>query len=353
MHLVLQWAQLQPRIIYDETILRRGLDEFRVLVMPCCDVLTRSVASRISEFQKKGGIIVSDEHLAPALKPDILIRSYRRTRKAADDKAALQARAADLRRQLDPLHERYCDSSDPDVVVRLRRYGSTDYLFALNDRRTFGSYVGHHGLVMEKGIPHGATISLRRGSGHVYDLLAGKPVSIRQESGKMEFPVRLGPGDGRLFLITDHRIAAVRIDAPSRARLGGQVRWSAAVVDAEGKPLDAVVPLKVEILDPQNRPAESSGYYGARDGKVDITLDLARNDPAGEWTLRVRELASGLARERKITVTARGEQVSRWDLFEGALRNPNQYGDPFDQFSLAPGCSPFPGDLSFFTSSPR
>ena len=38
---VLLWAHLQPEIVYDETIATRGLDGYRVLVMPDCDVLTR------------------------------------------------------------------------------------------------------------------------------------------------------------------------------------------------------------------------------------------------------------------------------------------------------------------------
>ncbi|MGD8240301.1 MAG: LamG domain-containing protein, partial [Armatimonadota bacterium] len=45
-HLVLQWAQLQPRIVYDETILRDGLGGLQVLVMPGCDVLTEGVLAR-------------------------------------------------------------------------------------------------------------------------------------------------------------------------------------------------------------------------------------------------------------------------------------------------------------------
>ena len=37
---VLMYAHLQPEIVFDETIVDRGLDGFRVLVMPDCDVLT-------------------------------------------------------------------------------------------------------------------------------------------------------------------------------------------------------------------------------------------------------------------------------------------------------------------------
>ena len=301
-HLILQWAQLQPRILFDETILRDGLDAFRVLVLPNCDVLTEGVAAKLRDFQRRGGILVADENLAPALDPDILIQSRKRTGKADADKAALQAEAAQLRRQLDPFYVRYGESDSPDVVVRFRRYGASDYLFAINDKRTFGTYLGHHGRVMEKGLPHAATLLVRRTSGHVYDLVAHRKVAARSGGRGLEIDADFGPGGGRLFLITERPLAAVRLDAPERASLGKAVALSISVLDDQGRPLAAIVPLHVEILDPHGRPAERTGYYGAKDGRLVLTLDLAANDVPGRWTLRVTDLAAGLRRERHLTV---------------------------------------------------
>jgi len=65
------------------------------------------------------------------------------------------------------------------------------------------------------------------------------------------------------------------------------------VVDEEGKAIDAVIPVLVDILDAEARPAEFSGYYGAQDGLLNVTLDLAVNDTPGKWSIRARELASG------------------------------------------------------------
>jgi len=294
-HLILQWARIQPRIIYEETILRDGLDDFRVLVMPNCDVLTESVFRKVREFQKKGGIVVADENLAPALVTDIFIRSYRRTGKADVDKAALQAKAARLRKELAPFYKRYGDSSDPDVVVRLRRYGPTDYLFAVNDKRTFGSYVGHHGRVMEKGVPNSAVLSVSRKSGYVYDLVAHKPVPVSRTTHGLEFKADFGPGGGRLFMITPGKVANVHVAAPPKAKLGGHLKAVVSVTDGEGSPVNAVVPVRVEILDSRGRPAEFSGYYGAKDGRVSLKLELAPNDAPGTWTIKATELASGLS----------------------------------------------------------
>lgn len=61
----LKWAQIQPSIVYDETVLRDGLDAYKVLAMPHSDVLTEGVAQKVLKFQRRGGIVVGDEALAP------------------------------------------------------------------------------------------------------------------------------------------------------------------------------------------------------------------------------------------------------------------------------------------------
>jgi hypothetical protein len=74
-------------------------------------------------------------------------------------------------------------------------------------------------------------------------------------------------------------------------------------VDAKSRPLDAIVPVKVEMLDPAGEAAEFSGYYGARNGAADIKLCLAPNDRPGLWELRVTELASGKQARHYLQVT--------------------------------------------------
>jgi hypothetical protein len=89
-----KWAQLQPKIVYDETLLRDGLEGVRVLVLPGTEVLTEGVAACVTAFQDRGGLVVADEHVAPAILPDILLPSYRRSGDPERDKAVLQQRAA-------------------------------------------------------------------------------------------------------------------------------------------------------------------------------------------------------------------------------------------------------------------
>jgi hypothetical protein len=289
---ILQYAHLQAEIIYEETIQKRGLDGFKVLVMTDCDVLSESIVAAIQAFQSAGGIIVGDARLCPAIKADIQIPIYLRVKDGAADKAALLERAANLRTALAPHYTTYADSSEVEVIPYRRRYGSTDYLFAINDRREFGDYVGQHGLVMEKGLPANTTVTLER-TGHVYDLLESQRVAARQVGDKFEVDLVLEPGGGRLLMVTDTPIDAVAISGTTSARRGATSAIEIVIADDEDAPLDAVVPIEVTVLDPDGRRSEGSGYYGAAGGTAGLNLDHAPNDTLGMWTVKVRELASG------------------------------------------------------------
>ncbi len=290
---ILQWAHLQPDIVFDETIAERGLEGYRVLVMPDCDVLTRTVVDRVKAFQADGGLVIGDERLCPAIKPDVVLPVFQRTGRNAEDKAAMQKIAADLRKQLDGRYARYVDTSSPEVIPYRRAFKHTDYVFVVNDRREYGDYVGQHAIVMENGLPSDATVTVRRKPGVVYDVLAHREVPVRKQDGAVAWDVHLGPCGGRVFLVTPRPIAAVKVTVPETIARGESGACRIAVVDGPGEPLEAVVPLAVSIRDPEGREAELSGAHAAVDGRLEVTLDIAPNDVEGLWHVEVQELASG------------------------------------------------------------
>ena len=53
-YLTLLHAQLQPRVVYDEEVLTKGLGGFKVLVLANCDVLTDGVAKRVRRHRRGG-----------------------------------------------------------------------------------------------------------------------------------------------------------------------------------------------------------------------------------------------------------------------------------------------------------
>ncbi|MCH9652679.1 MAG: hypothetical protein K0U86_00220 [Planctomycetes bacterium] len=292
-HQMLQWAGLQNDVVFDETITQQGLDQYKVLVMMHGDVVTESVLKKIQEFQQRGGLVIADEHLTPAIKPDIRITSYKRTGKADVDKQEFLKKAKELRTALVGKYTRFVDSSNQNVVHYSRRSNNADYIFLVNDHREFGKYVGHHGRVMENGLPSETALTINRGDGYLYDLVNHQPVTTRKSGDKQTVSVQLGPGAGGIYALTKEPIELVAIDVPKQIKRGETATVSIKVTNQEGKPVSAVIPVEVTLEDSEGRIAEMSGYRALVDGKQNFQIQIAPNDTAGVWRVHVKELASG------------------------------------------------------------
>ncbi len=275
--------------------------------MADCDVLTESVVQRIRAFQQRGGLIVGDDHTCPAIQPDILLQPYSRTGHADKDKAELLLLARQLRQRLDGRYQQFVSSSNCEVIPYVRSHGSARYLFLVNDHREFGDYVGHHGRVMENGLPSSTTIELPRSSGFVYDLVHHRPIktntikTVTQESA-LRWDMDLGPCEGAVLMITPQAIDRLRLASATQAVCGDKVELTIDVEDASGHRLNAIIPLELAIEDATGRLAECSGYWAARDGHLVVELDVAHNETPGVWTIRATELASGISTQHFLRV---------------------------------------------------
>ncbi len=300
--LALQHAHAQTDIIYEETLVKSGLSGRKVLVMPFCDVLTKAVVEKISAWQKKGGKIIADEFLCPALKADLVLPSFKRAKNARDDKAKVLVLAKTLASQPAVPLPRLAECDNPEIIVRSRAHGDARYLFAINDHREPGTYVGQHGLVMENGLPSKGTVSLPMEGATIYDLLRGEIVIGQRGEGRTTWPVELGPCEGRVFLVLPKPLLSLALEMPESAKAGNSATVSVSIATTAKEPAKAIIPVKVEIADANGRSAEGSGYYGAKDGRLEIKLDIAANEDPGTWQIKVRELASRMEAARWMRV---------------------------------------------------
>lgn len=298
--LALQHAHVQTDILFEETLLRNGLSGRKVVVMPYCDVLTKSVVARIADWQKKGGKIVADEFLCPGLKADFTIQTFKREKKAAEDKNKVLELARTLSGFPFP-QKATCDN--PEIIVRTRKFGDATYVFVMNDKREAGTYVGQHGLVMENGLPSKGMISVKSESANVYELTGTQfIVPKRGEGGFLNWPVELGPCDGKIFMVTPKPLLGMKVDMPETATTGNKVRIVAHITTTMEAPTKAVIPVRVDVQDASGRAAEGSGFYAAENGIVQLDLDIAPNEDPGTWEVRVKELASGMEAVKWIRV---------------------------------------------------
>ncbi|MBO5940592.1 MAG: hypothetical protein J6R18_05300 [Kiritimatiellae bacterium] len=206
-------ANLQPYVLYEEEIAQDGIPAtVKVIIAPHCDVLTKTTFDALKKFQSKGGLIVGDRYLVPGILPDLPLEGFRRTWKdGLGDNAALHASAQKLKRSLAPFYRPPADSENEHIVTAVRSSGSADYLFAINDKREFGDYVGLWGMVMEKGAPNEGVVTIRRKAGAVYDLVAHKLVPHKiLENGDTAIDVKYSTNDGKVFLVADRPLKKLK-----------------------------------------------------------------------------------------------------------------------------------------------
>ena len=113
----------------------------------------------------------------------------------------------------------YADSDKVDLLVHARSYGTADYVFAVNDRRGPGKYVGVYERVLDKGLPTEGTITLKRDAKAVYDLVRhAKVKNFTVANGRLSIPLKFGGAEGRVFLVCDRALKPL-----SAAVEGGRV----------------------------------------------------------------------------------------------------------------------------------
>ena len=232
-------AHLQPETVFEEEIARDGIPpSVKVLLMPDCEVLTEPTYKAVEAFQARGGIIAADEDLVPGLMPDValptcLMTQYHRSFDSVKDTLGLRQGAKELRERLDWAYLPPSDSDNPDIFTHVRSFGDADYLFAFNDRRGYGDYIGQWKLMAEKGLPSQGTLTLRRAAGAVYDLVAHRPAKFAVRDGVTEIPVAYETTDGSVFLVTSRPLGAL------------SVRVDGTAVTVETKDADVMIPIEI------------------------------------------------------------------------------------------------------------
>ncbi|GAF79358.1 unnamed protein product, partial [marine sediment metagenome] len=116
---------------------------------------------------------------------------------------------------------------------------------------------------------------------------------IKDKKGK--FNVTLEPAGGKLIGIYPTNIEGISVQAPETASRGQEVTLNIKIIGAQGKPLEALLPVRVSIKTPEGKESEYSDYYVVENGRLDISFIPAVNDMTGKWKIEVEELSSGIS----------------------------------------------------------
>ena len=195
------------------------------------------------------------------------------------------------------------DSSSSEIVVYARRWKGTPYLFAVNDKRTFGDYVGQWGKTMEKGLPFAGDVTLAGAVpsvGAVYELSRGGKLTFSKSGGDVTVPLSFETNDGRMLVFLPEAIAKLEVSAPLEVAPGGEVDVTLTVRGASGRPVPAVLPVEVRLYDAAGAELDGAGFAAAEGGVCRLRIRTNLDDAPGEYRLVCRDRASGLVVTRPV-----------------------------------------------------
>jgi hypothetical protein len=249
-----------------------------------------------------GGKVVTDAHLCPALKADAtwlqqvapapVVDASSTEPPAQPPHAPLPEKFSQVCKDLGWQSRFSCDN--PEVILHASQTGEALCLFVINDSREPGTYVGQHGLVREAGLPLTANLNLGQNKVNVYDLTHATFLLPKREDNGLVIPLKLGPSEGGVLLLTSSPLQEMQIDVPETATCGNVAEVRVTLTTSGGRPMPAAIPVAVTIRDADGAPAEFDGYHVVDNGELVLRLDLARNETPGTWEVHVRELASGM-----------------------------------------------------------
>lgn len=216
-------ANLDQYTLFEEEIERDGIPaSVKVILMPECEVLMRSTAEKLKEFQRRGGRVLAEARHAPGISPDAelpdcsLVLPVSSNLKGGEGlalDAKMRAKAAEVKALAGVPY--YAETANDAILLTVRSFGSADVVFAVNDRRQYGPYFGGWKTVLDKGAPNAAELRIRRPAGGVYDLVKHAPVPFSSADGQTCIPVSYETSDGRALMVTARPLAPLAVEKTS------------------------------------------------------------------------------------------------------------------------------------------
>jgi len=303
--------------------------KYKGIVVANVDWLSRSCHRKLVEYQKQGGVLLADKgtEVPLPLSTSAKVRPVQqRLRKIAFDATTPSSNtgypialnpgvAHRIRAELDRLWSPLASAASEDLIIRTARSGRARYVWVVDTYRVDeferlrsgkgddGEWARKRRFLAERGAYGGTvthTLRVAGGPYTAYDVVAGRRLRCRRVGTRTEMDVTIPRLGGTLVGLYRSPVEAVHLDVPSRARSGDPVRIRIRVEpQGAGAPAE-FLPLALTVTEPDGTASRYSCYEVARNGELTVTLPSARNDRVGRWTVRVRELSSGLAAQAEV-----------------------------------------------------
>ena len=176
----------------------------------------------------------------------------------------------------------------PAVTLRARSAGGEIIDGGLKVTRWQDGAAEYVGLILDTG--QDVTVELPRAA-HLYELSAGGKYLGRQAAASLD----LRETPHALLALLPYRVERVSLTA-GPARLGQELPLDFRLLVSHGQPVKHVVHLDVYRPD-GSRHYSYSRNFAFQAGRWTGGVPLALNDPAGKWTIRARDVTSGMTAE--------------------------------------------------------
>lgn len=307
-------------------------DGYRVLVLPGSSSLSQAEADAIRQFVSQGGVVIADmmpgaydEHSKKLPKSsladlfpgpnseEINVHNFGQGKAVLVNADILDYVARRNNRQEGPMHLMMqklfqsigvnpaypvTDSSGNSVVgidTHVFANGGVRVVTLQNNPPIGADRLGPPDFDYTARFDKPATVQLRLpGEMYIYDTRTGKPLGRHDQ-----LTLTVDTYGPTILTTSDAPLPAMQVSMPEQAGRGSQVSVS---VHAPRSPA-AVSIFHVDVRDPQgNRKIFYSGNIIATNGGGVRLLPLAANDPAGNWTITIRDIMSGQTVTRTLQV---------------------------------------------------
>lgn len=291
----------------------------KALIVTSVDYLDPKVVRNLEEFITGGGLVLLTSDCAVEIKgakklavtsghPDqALIEKLNAELKTAKDKAPIERKLSATQRtgrylagamplakaikaelatiKVTPIVD--CDI--PTIIATRHVSGDVEYIFLVNATPDddAADTKGNPERVTPKAVEANITLPGQT----IYDALTGGGVpelDPNQPVRRARF--RFGPGEMRVFAIVPRLISHIKLAAPVvtcdlvAEKAPATVKIAATVVDYTGEIVSGSMPLHVVVLDPLGTRRHEL-FRATDQAQIAVTLPLAANDPAGQWTV--------------------------------------------------------------------
>ena len=319
-------VQVPLSVVLEEDVLDGTLaDGHKAVIIAGVDYLDPAVIDALADFAKTGGLVlVSDDvklNIPGATRLGMEIIGYGTAvyRPAMADKTTREEQEAELAKgELDHFNARIAyarpiakklrevlaankivapfTSSVDTIAAGYQVRGEIEYTMAVNFTGEPRDRVKDGGAA--EPIATTATITLPDNGRPVYEAMSGKEMTFAKGSGGVSAKVDFGPGDMKIFARPARPIGGVQVAPPvvnfDSTREGQSpivMEFAATLVDKTNKLIAGTVPFQIVVKDPAGK-VRYDLFRGADLGVCSLTLPMAANDAAGQWTVEVTELLS-------------------------------------------------------------